>query len=380
MSNRLLIISASPMNMVNGNAIAFEPTLREIEKLTLIFDDIKWIGVKDESITLNNSRLKSTNQLRMVVLPKLGGEGVLNRLKSLIFFPFLLIYLFFNILIYKNIHTRAPSYPAYIGIIFSFIFTRKVFWHKYAGNWIQENPPRFYAMQRRLLMKNKTSKVTVNGQWENMPPQILAFENPCFSEKELNDAHQMTAQKKFDGKINLLFVGRLEEEKGIGKIIRSIQFLTELEQNQIEKLTIVGIGRDQEKLMKEAKDQLKIPFEFLGSLKREELNRVYSSAHVFLLPSASEGFPKVISEAAAFNMALLVSNVSSISQYVHQQKHGFVMDDSNPKEIAKHLSILIQNRALLEQFANSATEIPKLFTYERYNDRLVNEVFCELKN
>jgi len=178
-----------------------------------------------------------------------------------------------------------------------------------------------------------------------------------------------------------LFVGRVEEEKGIGRIIRAIQILPEHLQNQIGKLTIIGKGRDLEKLMDEAQKNLKVPFQFLGSLKRDALNLAYAESHVFCLPSnASEGFPKVIAEAAAFKNALLVSSVSSVAQYVHHQKHGFVCEQLTPEEISSFLKSYLENREMLEKHAQSAMEIPQLFTYERYNHRVVTEIFPELGN
>ncbi len=381
MNKNLLIVSATRMARKDGQVFVFEPTLREVEKLTQIFDSITWIGVHDPQIPQLNGRTDETGKISFVILPMLGGAGWKNKLRLILLLPFQIFTIWKTMLRFQFIHTRAPSTPALIAIGLGKFMKGKRFWHKFAGNWVDPNPPFSYAIQKKWMLKFEHGRIAVNGKWDDMPSHIHAFENPCFSELELNAAIHQSEGKRFDEKINLLFVGRVEEEKGIGRIIRAIQTLPTDLQSQIGQLTIIGKGRDLEKLMKEAQDNLKVPYQFLGSLKRDALNLAYSESHVFCLPSnASEGFPKVIAEAAAFKNALLVSSVSSVAQYVHHQKHGFVCEQLSPEEIGNYLKSYLENRELLKNHAQAAMEIPQLFTYERYNHRVVTEIFPELGN
>ena len=377
----LLIVSATRMAQKDGQVFVFEPTLREVEKLTEIFDTITWLGVHDPQIPQLNGRTDSTGKINCIILPMLGGSGWKNKLKLFLGLPLQIFTIWKYLLRFHFIHTRAPSTPALIAIGLGKWMKGKRFWHKFAGNWVDPNPPFTYALQKKWMLRFRHGNIAVNGKWPNMPSNIHAFENPCFSNQELNDAKILSSGKSFKGKINLLFVGRVEEEKGIGRLIRAIQTLPENHQNQIGQLTIVGKGKDLDSIRKEAENDLKVPFEFLGSLKRDALNTAYAESHIFCLPSnASEGFPKVIAEAAAFKNALLVSDVSSVAQYVHHNIHGSICNALTPNEIGGFLKTYLENRELLEKHANLAPEIPKLFTYERYNHRVLTEIFPELRN
>jgi glycosyltransferase involved in cell wall biosynthesis len=375
----LLIVSASPMRSIDGENYIFEPTLREIEHLTNIFDSITWIGVSDPTITTQNSRTDQTGKIKFIILPTFGGQGIFNRLKLVVGVPLILGVILKNFFSFKYIHNRAPSLPTIISIFLGFIFPNKRIWSKYAGNWVQKNPPLGYKMQIIALKKAHNSFVAVNGSWPEMPSHIHAFENPCFSIEELNKAFHAGNSKNYHDKINILMVGRIEEEKGVGRIIRALHLLPIEKQKQINQITFIGKGKDYESLLIEANEKLNIPFEFVGSLKRDELDEKYAMSHIFCLPSnASEGFPKVIAEAAAFSNALIVSDVSSVAQYVENNIHGIVISDLSPEVLASAFERYIDDRELLSVHAKKASEIPKLFTYERYNNRVITEIFPEL--
>ena len=81
MNKNLLIVSATRMAQKDGQVFVFEPTLREVEKLTQIFDSITWIGVHDPQIPNLNGRNDHTKKIKFVVLPMLGGAGWKNKIR-----------------------------------------------------------------------------------------------------------------------------------------------------------------------------------------------------------------------------------------------------------------------------------------------------------
>jgi glycosyltransferase involved in cell wall biosynthesis len=93
-----------------------------------------------------------------------------------------------------------------------------------------------------------------------------------------------------------------------------------------------------------------------------------------LLPStASEGFPKVIAEGAAYGCIPLVSNVSSITQYIEHGQNGIILDPLTPNQLIKEINLLHQNQA--KTIALEAHEMAKAFTFSRFTERLKKEVF-----
>lgn len=357
------------MNISNpdGKIRVFEPTLREIEHLASLFDEIVWYGYGYAGSPSLLYRTPAVSNVRVKVFRKVvGGETSWKKLAILPGLPGLVVAVGLLFTRYQFIHTRGPSLPAFVAILFSKLFRRKRVWHKYAGNWNESNPPFSYWAQRYLL-RHSTHPVTVNGNWNEANPRILAFENPCFSEDELSYAAGLDRTFAMDC-IRILFVGRLEREKGLHIVIGAARLLSPGIQ-----WVIVGEGKDKDSIMLEASGLENV--QFLGSLNREELNRIYSQSTFLVLPSAaSEGFPKVISEACGFGCIPIVSQVSSISQYVTGD-FGYLLPATEIPDVTDAVLELTSGLKDLKAMAKKARDFGGLFTYERYVDRIRKEVF-----
>lgn len=368
----LLIISDTPFYQEGDKLAVFEATLREIEELTAIFNSITWIGFAYDRPNPGNARVPNTDRIQLVTLPSAGGHSIASKLSILVkFFGYVRV-----INKYANrhqyIHTRAPSVPALIGIVRSFYDRKRKYWHKFAGNWNQQNPPKSYALQRSLLKKATHTFVAVNGKWENQPLQVNFFENPCFNESELVEARESRNKKDYNGPITCCFVGRIEGPKGVGRLLEALELI----EQPIEKFYFVG-GGDTLPEFKERAQKLKINIEFTGKITRNELNEVYKKSHIFCLPSsASEGFPKVISEAATYGCVPIVSSVSSVGQYIKTGENGVLLNDISPKKIAEGFTMLLNDRTQLRALAFNFDKTLEIFTYEYYNKR-INESFVE---
>lgn len=116
-------------------------------------------------------------------------------------------------------------------------------------------------------------------------------------------------------KIKLLFIGWLIKNKGIFKLLNAANILRE---NKVEfELTIVGDGVEKRKaenfvISNNLQDKVK----FTGWLNDSKLSLALKENDVFILPSKSEGLPNSMIEAMAAGLAVLVSNVGMISDFV----------------------------------------------------------------
>ena len=374
----LLIVSDTPMRMVkDAEYEAYEPVVREIENMEHIFTDITWIGYNyNNDSSRSNLRKINSNKVNYIFLERTGGSRLSDKLNILLkIIPYFIIILKE---IRKNdiIHTRAPSLPAFLAIIASIFFNKKKYWHKYAGNWIQKNAPFSYSIQRWLLNMNfGNSKVTINGVWPSQNQNILSFENPCLTEVELESSTIIAKQKDYSGKLNLCFVGRLEPAKGALIILELLQNLEDVD--WVDTFYIIGDGPSKN-IIENKKPNLHLKVCLTGWLLREQLNEIYTKCHLIILPSyASEGFPKVLAEAASYGCVPIVSNLSSISQYINNNISGVLIDDLTQSNIKSVLSKLSNKREKLMSMASSALKWVSLFTYSRYVFRIEKEIINE---
>jgi glycosyltransferase involved in cell wall biosynthesis len=376
---RLVIISHTEhFKNTEGNIVGWGPTIREINEISQYFEKIIHIAplVSEKGRFYLNSHInyKSKN-IFFVPLKQAGGEGLKNKLAILLSMPGNLLKIHKNIKQADWIQLRLPTNIGMFALPYLSWFTRIPRWVKYAGNWIEKNPPLSYGFQRWWLKNNlQHSIVTVNGKWPGSGTHIAAFENPCLNEEDEQLADEAVSRKFFDGKLVLLFVGRVEEEKGIFRVLDAILSLPGASEI-FSKLIIVGDGKDQERVL-EKMGSFPVNIEYTAGTAREDINKYYSEAHLFLLPStASEGFPKVIAESARFGAIPVVSDVSSIGQYVNTS-NGFVWETGGPTDFSSFFAkIPFKDADQLSEKSKAATEIGRLFTYRKYYEKLCEFVF-----
>jgi glycosyltransferase involved in cell wall biosynthesis len=376
---KLAIISHTEHFKLNdGKIVGWGPTVREINELSRYFEIIIHLApliCNNGEVISNSYTPYSSENIRFIPLIHAGGKGLINKLKVLKSIP--------NNL--KTIHKSTKEVdwiqlrtPANLGIYvlpYLSFFTNKPRWVKYAGNWVEKNPPFTYLIQRWWLKKNyQNSKVTVNGKWPKSESHIIAFENPCLNNSDEALADSIVANKNFNTKLTLLFVGRIEDKKGIFRVMDAIAAIKT--PNEIfNKIIIIGNGKDENKFLKIALN-FPIKIEYVAGAARDDINKFYGQAHLFLLPStASEGFPKVIAESARFGVIPVVSNVSSISQYVNST-NGFVWNIESEIDFISFFSkIPFADCQDLTHKSNAAKEIGKLFTYRKYYENLCKNIF-----
>lgn len=369
---RLLIVSDTAMRRTAKGNMVFEPAAREVENFQSLFRSITWIGFDFSSSPDYPAKLLNGNNIRFIYLPRVGGYGAWNKIKLYSSVPFSFMVIFYHALKNDIVHNRAPSLPAFLAILVSRIFRPPLYWHKFAGNWIHDRLPFSYRLQKKMLAKEKNSIVTINGNWPGQRNNILSFENPCLSTNEIAIARPYAENKSFEGKLSLLFAGRIEMEKGVNIIIEALK---KLDPGQISKMTFAGEGQNRDFFEKKSK-LCGIPCIFTGWLSREALNVLYAESHIFILPSQSEGFPKVVSESSSYGCVPVVSDVSSISQYIETGYNGICLEEITPGSLASALTDLMANRNLLKEMSKQAMSSSDQFTYEKYNYRIRNEILA----
>jgi len=369
----LLVVSDTAMWRTNGPVAAFEPVVKEIEEIAHLFAKIYWIGFEYNNGQISqNARAFKELDIEFILLKRVGGPGIVNKWKILLSLPRFLLIIIRAIARADVIHTRGPSVPALIAIIISMFDQRKIYWHKYAGNWIEKKPALSYRFQRWLLRRNKKAKITINGKWDDLPDQFLNFANPCFTELEYMISASSIDHKNFSEGFILCFVGHLAEFKGCGRIIEALELISQPE--LIDKFIIVGDGPQKAELQMKARDA-KIKIEFTGYLNKQGVKEIFKIAHLNILPSETEGFPKVIAEGGSYGCIPIVTKISSIDQILSEAHNGFLLKRNSPKEIAEKIEQFMatptEKKILLSK--NVITAV-RDFSYERYASRVEQEI------
>jgi glycosyltransferase involved in cell wall biosynthesis len=129
------------------------------------------------------------------------------------------------------------------------------------------------------------------------------------------DCTQFRPDRGTDRRNQLLFVGRLNESKGVDRLFDAFVGLSEdLEDVTLE---IVGEGPLYECLSEErSKHGLEDRVNLAGRLPNHELPRVYNESSVFVLPSSNEGMPRTVLEALACEVPVITSALPQLEPVV----------------------------------------------------------------
>lgn len=371
--SQLTVVSDTALFRKGNTTFGFGPVVRELEYISPMFEKIVWIGFErsDEIGSRAFDRVTADN-IETVLLKKCGGNRFVDKLNVLLNTPQMVLVILKHIIKAEVIHTRAPSAPAFIAVLLSYIFKKKIWWNKYAGNWVQKNPPFFYGIQRKLFMAAKHTNVTINGFWSDQPKHCLSFENPCLTNEQIVKGKRVQSQKKFNAPFHLAFVGRLEDEKGV---VRIIEALKNVDMDLLDRIDFIGNGPNKNEYERQSLFMGEKVI-FHGYLDNSGVHEILSKAHFFLLPStASEGFPKVIAEAACYGCIPVVSNVSCIGHYVKNKTNGFLWktdgNDSFTEVLGKALIAPLKE---LEPKSENILLLAEKFTFDNYRRKLETSV------
>lgn len=172
---------------------------------------------------------------------------------------------------------------------------------------------------------------------------------------------------------HVLFLARMSVQKGADYLLKAAKKVIEKKNNV--KFIFVGNGPILDKLIEMSFD-LKINNNviFTGSLSHDQVDKAYSHADLFVMPSVSEPFGLTPLEAMKNGTPVLISKQSGVSEVI---KNCLKVDFWDIDEMAsKILSILYNEPLSLSLSKNGYHDINQL-TWSRQADKVI-EVYQEL--
>jgi glycosyltransferase involved in cell wall biosynthesis len=168
-------------------------------------------------------------------------------------------------------------------------------------------------------------------------------------------------QYGFSQALNLLFVGRLSQEKGVDILLRACGLLHQMDVPF--NLKVVGEGPEQTQLKSLASDLgLGDCIQFAGPVEHAELGNTYRAHDIVCMPSRSDPFPLVALESMASGALLLAASTGALQDLL-AGGCGILLKDNAPEPWAKALADVHRNPENAERIAGKGQQI----TYERYS-------------
>ena len=182
-----------------------------------------------------------------------------------------------------------------------------------------------------------------------------------------------TAPSNVSRKPRLFYVGRLSSEKGLPILMEGVVLFKKKYGCDFE-LTIAGSGPDEYR-MKDYARKLGISdaVRFLGYVNDgADLAKLYLNSDIFILPSYTEGVPKVILEAMANGVPVVSTAVGGIPEIIQNDLNGLLIPPGNAGAICDSIYQVWSNSQLRSKLIKSGYETVKKYTIEKQAANIVN--------
>jgi glycosyltransferase involved in cell wall biosynthesis len=369
---RFLVISNMSHYKRNGEVVGWGPTVQELDHISSIVDELIHVCFLHSGVAPGSALPYSSKNVKTILLPAAGGQSIYAKMRLLRLLPLYARVVWREMQRADIIHVRAPASMALIAVILLALSRKPGYrWIKYAGNWMPEVSDGWsYGFQRWWLRKSwHRSLVTVNGEWPNQPAHVKAFINPSLTDEELYAARTTVRDKRLGVEPQLLFVGSTIPSKGLDLALQTVVLLRH--SGVLAKLDVAGDGPNRKELEQLAMSLGLGEFvEFHGWVPRPELGRFYERAHFVLLPTKTEGWPKVISEGFAYGVVPIVTAVASIPQIIFSAQCGTAVAERSPEGFATAINAYMHNQSRWLAESRNGLHAASRFTYRAHIEQI----------
>ena len=167
-----------------------------------------------------------------------------------------------------------------------------------------------------------------------------------------------------DGTPNLLFVGRLEDRKGLPHLLKAFRLIRK---SGLEaRLLVVGSGPQERESRRYVMTRGLQNVEFLGRVSDSEKAQLFKTADVFVSPATGrESFGIVLLEAMAAGAPIVCSDIHGYKGVVQRGRQAILVPPHDAKALAAGITELLVDPALRARLGASGQERAQQFSWER---------------
>lgn len=179
-------------------------------------------------------------------------------------------------------------------------------------------------------------------------------------------AHEGSLAGASERPLRLLFVGRINQRKGIKYLLQALDLL----KTRTVELHICGRVVDDLDLFRPYADRVTIR----PSVSAPELAAAYQAADLFVFPSVAEGFGQVLLEALASGLPVLSTTHTAAPDLITDGVEGFIVEPRRPDLLAQKIDWALTHRQELHRMRSAARLAATRFTWERFRAGVAESV------
>lgn len=251
-----------------------------------------------------------------------------------------------------SLHTRFETYPAFYGLGFL------------------EKPAiklltRFYNRVDQVVVPSPGMR-TLLKQWGVTTP--IGIWSRGINHDRFNPGRRDLAWRRSlgigDDDVAVSFLGRLVLEKGLG-IFADV--ITELKRRGVpHKVLVIGEGPARGWFTERVPDAV-----FTGFLSGDDLGRAVAGMDVFFMPSVTETFGNVTTEAMASGVPVVAANATGAMDLVQHGVTGFLVPPTDVAAYADAIQRLVEDPALRKAAGEAGHRAAQPYVWEQVNETVL---------
>ncbi len=347
---------------------AYAPYVREMNIWLQFVDEVIVVAPLEKKEKTAIDIAYEHNKIIFKKVPDFNVTGVKQLIKTLFSLPVLFYTVFKAMKQADHIHLRCPGNMGLLACLVQILFPKKKKTAKYAGNWDPKSKqPWSYKAQKWILSNTfltKNMQVLVYGEWKNQTKNIKPFFTATYSEKEIQNSEIRIQKSELTDEIKFIFVGTLSIGKQPLYAIQIVEKLKKLDKKVSLDLYGEGILRNEiETYIKT--NHLESIITLKGNQDKETIKEAYQTSHFLILPSKSEGWPKVVAEAMFWGCVPIATAVSCVSYMVDFGKRGILLQE-NLEQDFDQIQNLLNNQNEYKQMSFNGKNWSREYTLEKF--------------
>lgn len=175
--------------------------------------------------------------------------------------------------------------------------------------------------------------------------------------------------------LQIVYVGRLIEEKGVHITLKALSMLPE---DCKYEFVIVGVGPKRHELMG-LSHELGIDDKVIFAGERHDVPQILAKSDIFIHVPLQEGFGITIVEAMKAGLTCICSRSGGIPEIINDEENGYLVETDDPDELSKVLYNIIigysdMKNCLIRENAIKRAEQFSIVNYTSAIDELVEKV------
>ena len=197
---------------------------------------------------------------------------------------------------------------------------------------------------------------------------------PCVFAPHAVDSKEYQVRSNFNdvGDVTILFVGALNERKGIMDLLEVCERIA-----HGFKLLIAGGGELKNLITEKWGDEEWL--EYCGFLESSELRELYEVSDVFVLPSYADTYAVVVHEAVCAGLPVVVTNETGASKNLVSTDNGFKYDAGDKERLYECVTALVDDAFLRKRFSLESRKLGEEYCVSNISERVFKFVSFPVK-